>query len=54
MGSDQSEGESQQAQQNADFMSKEYDLSKAKRGPVVNRKGKTRITIYLDNDVIEA
>ena len=35
-------------------MRKEYDLSKAKRGPVVNPKGKTRITIYLDDDVIEA
>jgi uncharacterized protein (DUF4415 family) len=35
-------------------MRKEYDFSKAKRGPVVKQKGKTRITIYLDNDVIEA
>ena len=35
-------------------MRKEYDPSKAKRGPVVTPKGKTRITIYLDNDVIEA
>jgi len=35
-------------------MKKEYDLSKAKRGPVVKPKGKTRITIYLDDDVIEA
>ena len=35
-------------------MSKEYDLSDAKRGPVLKKKGKTRITIYLDNDVIEA
>jgi uncharacterized protein (DUF4415 family) len=35
-------------------MRKEYDFSKAKRGPVANSKGKTRITIYLDNDVIEA
>ena len=35
-------------------MKKEYDLSKAKRGPVAKPKGKTRITIYLDDDVIEA
>ena len=35
-------------------MRKEYDFSKAKRGPVVKRKGKTRITICLDDDVIEA
>ena len=34
-------------------MKKEYDFSKGKRGQVVNQKGKTRITIYLDNDVIE-
>jgi uncharacterized protein (DUF4415 family) len=35
-------------------MRNEYDFSKAKRGPVAKSKGKTRITIYLDNDVIEA
>jgi uncharacterized protein (DUF4415 family) len=35
-------------------MRKEYDFSKAKRGPVVKSKGKTRITICLDDDVIEA
>jgi uncharacterized protein (DUF4415 family) len=35
-------------------MKKEYDFSKAKRGPVVKPKGKTRITICLDDDVIEA
>jgi uncharacterized protein (DUF4415 family) len=35
-------------------MRKEYDFSKAKRGPVVPvPKGKTRITIRLDEDVIE-
>ena len=34
-------------------MKKEYDFSKAKRGQVVPQKGKTRITIYLDNDVLE-
>ena len=35
-------------------MQKEYDFSKAKRGAVAKTKGKTRITIYLDDDVIEA
>ena len=35
-------------------MKKEYDLSNAKRGSVLKPRGKTRITIYLDDDVIEA
>lgn len=34
-------------------MRKEYDFSKGKRGPVLASKGKTRITIMLDDDVIE-
>ena len=35
-------------------MRKNYDLSKAKRGPVLPApKGKTRITIRLDDDVLE-
>jgi uncharacterized protein (DUF4415 family) len=34
-------------------MKKEYDFSKAVRGPVIPQPGKTRITIYLDNDIIE-
>lgn len=34
-------------------MRKEYDFSKAKRGPVVPvPKGKTRITIRLDEDIV--
>jgi uncharacterized protein (DUF4415 family) len=34
-------------------MKREYDFSKAKRGPIVPvAKGKTRITIRLDEDVI--
>jgi uncharacterized protein (DUF4415 family) len=34
-------------------MKPEYDFSKAKRGPVVRvPKGKTRITIRLDGDVL--
>ena len=35
-------------------MRKNYDFSKAKRGPVVSvPKGKTRITIRLDDDILE-
>ncbi|MBI3304301.1 MAG: BrnA antitoxin family protein [Deltaproteobacteria bacterium] len=34
-------------------MKKEYDFSKAKRGAVIPTPGKTRITIYLDNEVLE-
>ena len=34
-------------------MKKEYDFSKAKRGTVLASEGKTRITIYLDDVVIE-
>lgn len=35
-------------------MKEEYDFSTANRGPVASSKGKTRITIMLDDDVIEA
>jgi uncharacterized protein (DUF4415 family) len=35
-------------------MEKECDFSKGKRGSVRSSKGKTRITIYLDNDILEA
>jgi len=35
-------------------MRKEYDFSKGKRGSVVKPSGKTRITIYLDDDILEA
>ena len=35
-------------------MRKEYDFGKGKRGPVAKNAGKTRITIYLDNDIIGA
>ena len=34
-------------------MRKEYDFSKARRGAAVASPGKTRITIMLDDDVIE-
>ena len=35
-------------------MRKEYDFSKGKRGAVLPSPGKTRITIMLDSDVIDA
>jgi uncharacterized protein (DUF4415 family) len=35
-------------------MRREYDFSKAKRGPVVPQVGKSRITIYLDDHVLAA
>ena len=35
-------------------MRKEYDFSKGKRGPVVRvPRGKTRITIRLDDDILQ-
>lgn len=34
-------------------MKAEYDFSKATRGAVVPQTGKTRITIYLDDAVLE-
>ena len=34
-------------------MKKEYDFSKGRRGAVVEQPGKTRITIYIDDDVLE-
>jgi uncharacterized protein (DUF4415 family) len=35
-------------------MKKEYDFSKGERGAVLREPGKTRVTMYLDNDVLEA
>ena len=35
-------------------MKTEYDMSGAKRGAVVVPVGKTRITIYLDDDILAA
>jgi uncharacterized protein (DUF4415 family) len=35
-------------------MKKDYDFSKAKRGAVLSSKGKSRITIYLDNGILDA
>jgi hypothetical protein len=34
-------------------MRKEYDFSKGRRGAVLPSGGKTRITIMLDNDILE-
>ena len=34
-------------------MRKEYDFSKAKRGAVIPQKGKTRISIYIDDKILE-
>ena len=34
-------------------MRQEYDFSQGKRGPILRSKGKTRVTMYLDNEVIE-
>lgn len=33
-------------------MKEKYDFSKGKRGAVVNDTGKSRITIFLDNDIL--
>lgn len=35
-------------------MKKAYDFSAGRRGAVLRTKGKTRITIHLDNDVLAA
>lgn len=34
-------------------MKKDYDFSRGRRGPVIRPRGKTPITIYLDDDVLE-
>ncbi len=35
-------------------MRDEYDFSKGKRGAILPTKGKTRITIYIDDDILAA
>lgn len=35
-------------------MRKEYDFSGARQGAIVKQAGKTRITIYLDDDILQA
>lgn len=34
-------------------MKEEYDFSIGKRGPVISPPGKTRVTMYIDTDVLE-
>jgi uncharacterized protein (DUF4415 family) len=34
-------------------MLEEYDFRKGKRGAVIPHKGKTRITIFIDSDILE-
>ena len=34
-------------------MKEEYDFQQGKRGAVIPQPGKTRITIYVDNDVLD-
>jgi uncharacterized protein (DUF4415 family) len=34
-------------------MKREYDFRKGKRGAVIPQTGKTRITIYIDDDLLE-
>ena len=41
------------ARANLQIMRDEYDFSKGKRGAVIPSPGKTRITIMLDDDIIE-
>ena len=35
-------------------MKNEYDFSKGKRGAVIQSTGKTRITMYLDDDILDS
>ncbi|HLA36528.1 MAG TPA: BrnA antitoxin family protein [Rhodocyclaceae bacterium] len=35
-------------------MKNSYDFSQGARGPVVSQDGKTRITLYLDNAILDA
>jgi uncharacterized protein (DUF4415 family) len=34
-------------------MLKEYDFNLGKRGAVITQKGKTRITVFIDTDILE-
>jgi uncharacterized protein (DUF4415 family) len=35
-------------------MSKDVDFSQGKRGAILSNRGKTRVTMYLDDDVLSA
>jgi uncharacterized protein (DUF4415 family) len=34
-------------------MKKEYSFKKGKRGQVISQKGKKRVTMYLDTDILD-
>ena len=34
-------------------MKEDFDFSKGKRGSVFNSRGKTRVTMYLDNELLD-
>jgi uncharacterized protein (DUF4415 family) len=36
-----------------EFMRKEYDFSKGKRGAVIPTTGKTRLSIFVDDEVLQ-
>jgi len=38
----------------SEIVKKEYDFSQGKRGPVAAERGKTRVTFYLDNEVLNS
>jgi uncharacterized protein (DUF4415 family) len=42
-----------QHRENGESMKKEYDFTRAKRGQVIKTPGKSRITIYIDNSILE-
>ena len=35
-------------------MKKEYGFTNGKRGPVMRQRGKTRITIHIDTEILDA
>ncbi len=35
-------------------MKAEYDFSKGERGAIIPQTGKTRLTIYIDDEILEA
>jgi uncharacterized protein (DUF4415 family) len=35
-------------------MKAQYDFSRGERGAVISTRGKTRITIYLDDEIVKA
>ena len=47
-------GEDERSEGERRYVRKEYDFSGARQGAIVKQTGKTRITIYLDDDVLQA